>query len=92
MRTFQSPSGRQWVAQVVFLPLPRADVARAALGEREVPVPAVLRFTSESIVLELREWPDDWESLPDETLTALARRAQPPALGLSAAGEEGARG
>ena len=66
MRTFTSPSGRQWSADVVSLPAS----------------PSVLRFRSESLVLELAEWPADWESLPEDALVALVRRAQPPSLGM----------
>jgi hypothetical protein len=42
----------------------------------------VLRFQSDSLVLELRDWPAEWESLPDDALVALVRQAQPPSLGM----------
>ena len=84
MRSFTSPSGRRWVAQVVEPAAPSRITAvdEAARG----PAPssgAVLRFQSDSLVLELREWPVDWATLPDEALVALVRQAQPPSLGIA---------
>jgi hypothetical protein len=69
MRSFTSPSGRTWVAQVVAPPGPSRPGS-------------VLRFQSDSLVLELRDWPAEWESLPDDALVALVRQAQPPSLGM----------
>ena len=82
MRHFSSPSGRQWSAQLTALPA-AGTVASDAHGAPATPGRALLRFQSESLVLELRDWPADWESLPDDALVALVRRAQPPGLGLT---------
>jgi hypothetical protein len=37
----------------------------------------VLRFISGSIVLDLEEWPDDWDRYTDSQLMGLLDRAQP---------------
>ena len=95
MRTFRSPSGREWLARVVFLRTPaHGQPAITDRGPADVmaKMRAVLHFQSDSLVLELQEWPTDWESLPDEALVALVRQAQPPRLGLASPTEEGARG
>lgn len=79
MRTFTSPSGRRWVAEVIAGP---ASSPRVDDGARAPGVGAVLRFRSDSLVLELHDWPAEWETLPDDALVALVRRAQPPGLGI----------
>lgn len=85
MRSFTSPSGRRWVAQVVEPPTPsRLAAVDDDSALRAGPPPgALLRFQSDSLVLELHEWPADWEALPDEALVALVRQAQPPSLGIA---------
>jgi hypothetical protein len=69
-RTFQSPSGRNWVVHV----FPHD----AAPGMR--PEHPVLRFRSGDLVLDLADYPAEWQELPDTALVELARRAQPPKL------------
>lgn len=75
MRTFSSPNGRTWTVEVVCLPAAGAHSLHSP--EREV-----LRFRSGPLVLDLSDVPDAWEALPDESLVELARRAQPPRLGI----------
>ena len=38
----------------------------------------VLRFVSGSVVLDLHDWPDDWEGFTDAQMLELLSRAQPP--------------
>src|SRR4051812_5959091 len=75
MRNFSSPNGRTWTVEVVRLPM---------TGAHSLPSPEreVLRFRSGPLVLDLPDVPDAWEALPDESLVELARRAQPPRLGI----------
>lgn len=67
-RQFRGTSGRVWSAHLFELPAG----ARAA----------VLRFETEGLTLELRDYPPDWFSLTDDALVDLARRANPPRLGM----------
>ena len=83
MRSFTSPSGRTWIAQVVAPSGTSRPAAVADEATRAGRAPgSVLRFQSDSLVLELRDWPAEWESLPDDALVALVRQAQPPSLGM----------
>lgn len=68
-REFTSPSGRRWTAYLLELP-----PLLVRPGERA----NVLRFESGDIALDLREWPDGWESLPEATLVELVRQANAP--------------
>lgn len=69
-RTFTSPSGRRWTVALAVAPaVSGADLA------------VVLRFTSGDLVLDVGDWPADWETLSDDALVELARKGQPPRLG-----------
>jgi hypothetical protein len=66
LRTFSGPSGRHWMVT------PR-DIGSGAGAT------TVLRFTSsDGEVLDLDQWPDDWDRYPAAQLVELARRAHPP--------------
>jgi hypothetical protein len=73
MRLLHTPSGRRWTAALFYIP---AAFATAEHGERAAACPAVLRFESHDLVLDLFDWPDDWMLLSDNELGALLRRAQ----------------
>ena len=70
MRQFQSASGRTWsveVAPIAERPTdPRADVDVSA---------KVLRFMSPGLCCDLKEWPQDWEKLPQPELLTLLDKA-----------------
>jgi hypothetical protein len=66
MRQFQSASGRTWSVDVSPLDRPAPDV--------EVP-PKVLRFSSPGLTCELREWPENWEQIPQPQLMQLLDKA-----------------
>lgn len=66
LRTFSGPSGRHWM------------VTPRALGS-DAHATLVLRFTSsDGVVLDLEQWPDDWDRYTPAQLVELARRARPP--------------
>lgn len=73
MRTFKDSTGRTFTAALYRI---------VASPDREGGVPTspgtVLRFVSGSVVLDLDEWPDDWEQMTDGQLSELLGRAQPP--------------
>ena len=67
MRQFQSASGRTWSVAVAPIDSPtKADVDVT---------PRVLRFSSPGLCCDLREWPEDWEKLPQPALLSLLDRA-----------------
>jgi hypothetical protein len=73
-RAVRDSTGRTFVA-ALYRVAPRAP----RVGE---PVPTspgtVLRFVSGSVVLDVHDWPDDWEGLTDAQMVELLGRAQPP--------------
>jgi hypothetical protein len=69
-RTFRSPSGRDWAVYIF------PDDAAAGMAREHT----VLRFRSGELVLDLPDYPAEWQELPDAALVELARRAQPPRL------------
>jgi hypothetical protein len=73
MRILNTPSGRLWTASLFYIP---AAFAIGDHAERGAACPAVLRFESQDLVLDLVDWPDDWMLLSDDDLRALLRRAQ----------------
>jgi hypothetical protein len=78
MRTFRSPSGREWTADLYRAPSPRRS------GSAELPDDTVvLRFRSGELVLDAARFPLHWEELPVAALVELLRQAQPPSLGLA---------
>jgi hypothetical protein len=85
MRTFRSPSGREWTVQM----FPPSAPGASASSDVD-PGYTALRFQSGALVLDVRRFPSDWEALSDGELVELLRRAQPPALGL--AGTDARRG
>jgi hypothetical protein len=69
MRQFQSASGRTWSVDV-------SPLDRPAHSNVEVDVTAkVLRFSSPGLSCDLREWPEDWDKLPQPQLIQLLDRA-----------------
>jgi hypothetical protein len=65
LRTFMGPSGRHWM------------VTPTEIGSG-AETTVVLRFTSnDGVVLDLDQWPDDWERFPAQQLVDLARQARP---------------
>lgn len=76
MRTFKSPSGRLWTVELFELPKGTAVIrARDAIH-----APAILRFTSDDLTLDLIDFPPDWAGLGDDDLIRLLRRATTPAF------------
>ena len=73
-RIFTDPRGRKFVAGL-YRVAPRAESG----GSGKVPTSpgTVLRFISGSIVLDLEQWPDDWDRYTDAQLVELLERAQP---------------
>ena len=73
-RIFTDSRGRKFVAGL-YRVAPRSEPA----GGGKVPTSpgTVLRFISGSIVLDLEEWPDDWDRYTDAQLVQLLERAQP---------------
>jgi hypothetical protein len=66
LRTFSGPSGRHWMVT------PREIGSDASAA-------TVLRFTSsDGVVLDLEQWPDDWDRYSPAQLVELAQRAHPP--------------
>jgi len=76
-RTFMSPSGRQWTAEVYELP--RGVGVRTP--QATIPVKAVLRFSSRDLTLDLHSFPADWKDRTDDHLIGLLRQSSPPAFG-----------
>ena len=68
MRQFQSASGRRWSVEVERITL-------ATDGQSEADAPAVLRFISPGLTCDLREWPEDWEHLPEPQILSLLDKA-----------------
>lgn len=65
MRQFQSATGRTW--QVMVAPAKSLD--------RGGPDHDVLRFWSPGLACDLKDWPEDWEQLPDPKLLTLLDQA-----------------
>jgi len=64
--TFVSPRGREWTARI-----------HECLNRQGDPE-TVLRFTTGDIVVELREWPDNWRDLSVLEYAVLLLDAEPP--------------
>lgn len=75
-RRFRGSTGRVWTAQLYSNPGAGEEAPSSAQWRART----VLRFTSDDIVLELADWPENWLEVSDEELAALARRANPPRL------------
>ena len=69
MRQFQSASGRTWSVDVSPLDRPAAASVDAGVTAR------VLRFSSPGLSCDLREWPEDWEQIPQPQLMQLLDKA-----------------
>jgi hypothetical protein len=65
-RTFKSPGGREWTVRV------------HECLDRDNATQKVLRFTAGDIVVELLDWPDDWETLAIVDYAVLLLDAEPP--------------
>lgn len=65
-KTFASPRGRLWTV--------RLHTARLAGGDEET----VLRFTAGDSVVDLRDWPANWQSLTRDQYATLILDAEPP--------------
>ena len=65
-RTFASPRGRQWAV--------RLHECLDKYGQRR----EVLRFTADDIVVDLPEWPDDWQRATPEQFAMMLLDADPP--------------
>jgi hypothetical protein len=81
MRLLNTPSGRLWTASLFYIPAAfvasdHAECGTAVRAEHGAACPAVLRFESQDLVLDLFDWPDDWMLLSDDELGALVRRAK----------------
>ncbi len=72
-RIFTDQRGRKFVAGL-YRVAPRAEAGSEKLSTSPG---TVLRFISGSIVLDLEEWPDDWDRYTDTQLARLLDRAQP---------------
>lgn len=64
--SFRSPGGREWTVRVHEC-LDRQGADRA-----------VLRFTADDIVVDLLDWPDEWQSYSMERFALLLLDATPP--------------
>ena len=73
-RIFTDPRGRKFVAGL-YRVAPRAEPGGS--GKLPTSPGTVLRFISGSIVLDLEQWPDDWDRYTDAQLVELLERAQP---------------
>ena len=73
-RIFTDPRGRKFVAGL-YRVAPRSEPGSG--GRIPTSPGTVLRFISGSIVLDLEEWPDDWDRYTDAQLARLLERAQP---------------
>jgi hypothetical protein len=80
VRTFRSPTGREWSVEVFDLP---PSVGPSALPAAH----QVLRFTSAAIILDLADFPADWNQLGTDELVRLVRLAGTPSFKLAAAAE-----
>ena len=69
MRQFHSASGRTWSAEVERI------VPLTTDGPSSADAPAVLRFSSPGLTCDLREWPEDWEQLPEPQILTLLDKA-----------------
>jgi hypothetical protein len=76
MRSFGSPSGRQWTAIIYELP-PNVSVTAT---KQHLRAPSVLRFASEGVTLDLADYPANWSELTDDDLVGLLRRATTPSF------------
>ena len=65
-RTFRSPRGREWTVRV--------HECLDRDGEDEM----VLRFTTGDIIVELKNWPADWQSASMEDFALMMLDANPP--------------
>jgi len=65
-RTFRSIGGREWTVRV------HECLDRS--GDDQM----VLRFTADDIVMELRKWPDNWQSASMEQFAVMLLDASPP--------------
>ena len=72
-RTLTDSRGRTFVAGLYRIP----HKGTTAEGKLSTSPGTVLRFISGTIVLDLEEWPDDWDRYTDSQLTQLLDRAQP---------------
>ena len=73
-RIFADSRGRKFVAGLY-----RVGPRSGSEGGGKLPTSpgTVLRFISGSIVLDLEDWPDDWDRYTDSQLARLLERAQP---------------
>jgi hypothetical protein len=55
---------------------PKGDVWRASVFEENPDSPLVLRFASESHIIDLADWPNDWADMTDEQLVALMQKGR----------------
>ncbi len=65
-RTFRSLGGREWTVRV------HECLDRS--GDEQM----VLRFTADDIVMELRKWPENWQSATMEEFAVMLLDASPP--------------
>ena len=65
-RTFRSPRGREWTVRV------------HECLDREGSDQMVLRFTADDIIVELKDWPADWQSASVEDFALMLLDATPP--------------
>ena len=65
-RTFRSPRGREWTVRV------------HECLDREGSDEMVLRFTTDDIIVELKDWPADWQSASIEDFALMLLDANPP--------------
>ena len=69
MRQFRSASGRSWSVDLErIIPL-NTD------GHSPADPKPVLRFSSPGLTCDLREWPEDWEQLPEPQILSLLDKA-----------------
>ena len=66
LRTFTSPRGREWTVRI------HECLDREGAGQK------VLRFSTGDIVVELLEWPHEWEHLTVAEYAMLLLDAEPP--------------
>ena len=65
-RTFRSPGGREWKVRV------------HECLDREGRDRMVLRFSADDIIMELHDWPEDWQSSSVEQFALMLLDATPP--------------
>ena len=73
-RAFRDSTGRTFIA-ALYRVAPRGPIEG---GKVPTSPGTVLRFVSGSLVLDLHEWPDDWDGFTEGQLVELLGRAQPP--------------